>query len=77
MRWYHDATKDALRFALLDALRQVRGMVVLSGYPHPLYDAALISAVRGTGTRTECVWLNHACAQATRQTSLALEGGAA
>ncbi len=60
---------------LLHTLRQLTGAVVLSGYPHALYDDALhdwtrhttsarISAGRGTGLRTECVWLNPQCAQA-------------
>lgn len=60
---------------LLATLRGVQGMVVLSGYPHPLYDGNLpgwerrqtrarISAGRGAGIRTECVWINPACAAA-------------
>lgn len=60
---------------LLAALQEVQGMVVLSGYPHPIYDDALrgwerretqarISAGRGTGTRTEVLWLNPACGAA-------------
>lgn len=69
------------RLALLDALQTVHGMVVLSGYPHPLYDEALegwerreksarISGGRGTAMRTECVWLNPACARARRTVQL-------
>ncbi|MBI3140984.1 MAG: DNA adenine methylase [Rhodocyclales bacterium] len=61
--------------ALLDALRGVKGMVVLSGYPSPLYDEFLpgwerrstkarISGGRGTVMRTECLWLNPVCARA-------------
>lgn len=67
--------------ALLDALQTVQGMVVLSGYPHPLYEDALqgwerreknarISGGRGTAMRTECVWLNQACARARRSVQL-------
>lgn len=61
--------------ALLDALRCVDGMVVLSGYPSALYDdnlpgwerhatSARISAGRGTKLREEVVWLNPACVEA-------------
>lgn len=60
---------------LLAALNAVDGMVVLCGYPSELYDVALsgwtrhetsarISAGRGTGLRTEVVWLNPACSAA-------------
>lgn len=60
---------------LLEALQSVRGMVVLSGYPHQLYDHMLqgwvrhttkarISGSRGTAVRDEAVWLNPACAEA-------------
>lgn len=65
--------------ALLDCLRRVEGMVVLSGYPSALYDDALqgwerrtttarASGNRGTKLREEVVWLNPAC-------SAALSGG--
>ncbi|RMD69937.1 MAG: DNA adenine methylase [Gammaproteobacteria bacterium] len=58
---------------LLEALRQVRGAVVLSGYPSPLYDEALQGwgrCVRGTtnsgGRRVaEVLWLNRPAQQAT------------
>lgn len=54
---------------LLDALCSLKGSVVLSGYPHSLYDKALhgwrrverqaqISAHKGSGTRTEVLWLS-------------------
>lgn len=60
---------------LLAALQEVEGMVVLSGYPHPLYDDTLrgwerretkarISGGRGTATRDEVLWLNPACVAA-------------
>lgn len=59
---------------LLEALVQLEGMVVLSGYETEAYTAALegwqvhrtsarISAGRGTALRTECVWLNPACVE--------------
>lgn len=37
----HEITSDADHVALLDALSECRASVVLSGYPSPLYDAAL------------------------------------
>lgn len=57
---------------LLDALRSLTGMVVLSGYPSELYDAALSDWRRvetaahadGARPRTEVLWLNPSCAQA-------------
>lgn len=63
--------------ALLDALKALQGMVVLSGYPHPHYDDALTGWARferkaladGARPRTEVVWINAACADA-----LAAEG---
>jgi DNA adenine methylase len=58
---------------LIDAVRAVDGMVVLCGYDNPLYrrllaewqvhtTTARISGGRGTSLRTECVWINQACA---------------
>jgi DNA adenine methylase len=54
--------------ALLAALRDLAGMVVLSGYPSAAYDGALagwrrivIAALAdGARPRTECLWLNPA-----------------
>jgi DNA adenine methylase len=54
--------------ALLACLRDLRGMVVLSGYPSAAYDGALpgwrrvvIAALAdGARARTECLWLNPA-----------------
>lgn len=67
----HEMT-DTDHAALLDKLQQVEGMVVLSGYPHPLYEAALKGWKRieraaladGARPRTEVLWLNPACADA-------------
>ena len=58
-----------------ERLRELQGMVVLSGYASELYvdelpgwishnTAARISSGRGTALRTEVVWLNPACADA-------------
>jgi Site-specific DNA methylase len=64
----HEMTDDD-HVQLLDNLRNMQGMVVLSGYPHPMYEDALkhwqrietqsrIAAGRGTGIRTEVLWLS-------------------
>lgn len=58
--------------ALLTHLRLLRGMVVLSGYPHPMYDEALpdwrrverAALADGARPRTEVLWINPACAAA-------------
>lgn len=67
---YAHEMNDADHGLLLDCLRDLSGMVVLSGYPHPLYDAALSSWRRveraamadGAKPRTEVLWINPACA---------------
>lgn len=81
---YRHEMDDTDHQALLDALRELQGMVVVSGYPHPLYDDALagwerhqttarIAAGRGAAVRTECVWLNPACSRARSRVQMALE----
>lgn len=66
---------------LLEALRGLSGMVVLSGYPSALYDqnllgwekratGARIAAGRGTAVRHEVLWLNPACVASLQQKSL-------
>ena len=63
---------EADHAALLRALQTLKGMVVLSGYPAPLYDQALgdwqrietKSLADGARPRTEVLWLNQACAKA-------------
>lgn len=66
----HEMSNDDHR-ALADALRSVRGMVVLSGYPCDLYDRELypdwervhrIALADGARERTEVLWLNPAAA---------------
>lgn len=80
-RYYAHEMSDEDHATLLRELRQVRGMVALSGYPSVLYDEALsdwarttttsrISAARGTGVRTECLWLNPACVDALNHAGL-------
>lgn len=66
---------------LLDSLLSRKGMVVVSGYPSPLYDNVLkgwlkfstssrISAGRGTSNRTEVLWVNPAAAKKQTQMTL-------
>jgi DNA adenine methylase len=58
--------------SLLDFLCELKGMVILSGYPSALYDDALLDWRRieiealadGARKRTEVLWLNQACARA-------------
>lgn len=74
-RYYRHEMSEADHIELLDALETLQGLVVLSGYPSGLYQQRLrgwtmhttvarIAAHRGTGIRTEVVWLNPACSDA-------------
>lgn len=66
----HEMTDDD-HAELLDFVRQLSGMVVLSGYPHELYDAALsgwrrvdrVAFADGARERTEVLWINPRCAE--------------
>ncbi len=73
----HELTEQQ-HVELLQQLKSVQGMVVLSGYSSELYNDMLsgwrcetkrarISAGSGTGTRTECVWLNPRCQDVLQQ----------
>lgn len=70
----HELTVDD-HAELLEFLRSLQGYVVLSGYPHAMYDGALPEWRRvtkethadGARTRTEVLWINPACAQALDQ----------
>ncbi|TAL63688.1 MAG: DNA adenine methylase [Burkholderiaceae bacterium] len=73
--YYRFEMTDEDHVALLERLQTVHGMVVLSAYPHPMYDGLLsgwtrytttarIAGGRGGALRTECAWLNPACAEA-------------
>ena len=63
---------------LLDFLDGLTGMVMLSGYPHEIYDSRLAHWTRitrkaladGAKARTEVLWLNPAAARARSQLSL-------
>lgn len=65
-KYYKHEMTDEEHIALLNALDVHRGPVVLSGYPHPLYDERLkhwhrVSAPAVTehgNTRMEVLWLN-------------------
>lgn len=68
----HEMSDDEHR-ALGAGLRELRGMVVLSGYPCEIYDFELFSdwerhersaLADGARERTEVVWLNPACSAA-------------
>lgn len=69
---YAHELSEADHAALLVTLRNLSGMVVLSGYPDPVYDSALEDWRRvetktladGARPRTEVLWLNPACADA-------------
>jgi DNA adenine methylase len=74
---YTHEMADSDHAALLEVLRSLSGMVVLSGYPHPLYDDALPGWRRierealadGARKRTEVLWINpQACAAIDRVT---------
>lgn len=72
--YHHDMTTDQ-HAELLDTLRSLAGMVVLSGYPSALYDDVLSDWRReekearadGARPRTEVLWINpQACAALDR-----------
>ncbi len=82
-RYYRHEMNDTEHRKLLGVLLELEGMVVLSGYPSGLYSdlladwrcystSARISAGRGAASRTECIWLNPACAERVSQIGLDL-----
>jgi DNA adenine methylase len=72
-KYRHELT-DADHLMLLEAVRALKGMVVLSGYPSPLYDDALTDWARvervaladGARPRMEVLWINPACTAALK-----------
>lgn len=86
-RYYRHELGDNDHRELLATISNLKGMVVLSGYPSDMYDQALpgwtcnttnarISAGRGGAVRQERLWLNPACMEALQQTGLKLEATA-
>jgi DNA adenine methylase len=77
-RRYRHEMAPADHARLLDYLRTVEGIVVLSGYASEMYDAALHDWKRvemaafadGARARVEVAWLNPACVGAARQFTL-------
>src|SRR3546814_18657998 len=65
---YSHELEAADHVRLLDSVTSLSGMVVLSGYPHPLYAEALpgwkrverMAHADGGRERTECLWINPA-----------------
>jgi DNA adenine methylase len=82
---YVHELSDADHVELLDCLDAAAGMVVLSGYPHPLYDGRLKTWRRvereafadGAAERTEVLWINPAAQAAMRGQPDMFEGAAA
>lgn len=75
---YRHEMDDADHVQLLNALVKLNGYVVLSGYPHEIYNDILsgwqtettkarISGGRGGAIRNECVWINPACSLALKR----------
>lgn len=82
---YTHELDDSDHVALLEQLLGLKGMVVLSGYPNPIYDGMLAHWLRveraaladGARPRTEVLWINPAAAramQALQQASAARAG---
>lgn len=79
---YAHELDEAGHIRLLDHIVTLQGMVILSGYPHDLYDELLggwrrietAAHADGARDRTEVLWINpQACAvvtEATRQTNM-------
>jgi DNA adenine methylase len=74
-RSYRHELTDEDHAALLDALQELTGMVVLSGYPAPLYESKLSAWRRvttmahadGARPRTEVLWINAQAAGALQE----------
>lgn len=79
--YYRHEMSDDDHVDLINAVRQLKGMVILCGYPNPLYSDLLsdfeshqtqsrAAAYRGTKLCTEQVWLNPQCAEHVAQQRL-------
>lgn len=82
-RVYHHELSDQRHIELLERLRMAQGYVILSGYDADLYRDVLgewrmarrhvqASGQRGSGQRTECLWLNPRAAEWAGQMELNL-----
>ena len=77
---YAHEMSDADHLELLERLQAVKGMVVLSGYHHPMYDAALQgwphfeteARAQTNSPRREVVWLNPAASRRQQSPGLGL-----
>lgn len=75
VKQYRHEMTDADHTALCDALQGLKGMVVVSGYAHPLYERMFTGWRRveteamadGARPRTEVLWLNRAASDAAVQ----------
>jgi len=78
--YYNHEMTDADHIELLEALKSLKGMVILSGYRSELYKQHLTgwgirtkpsraSAYRGTKMAEEIIWLNPACIDSLRQSA--------
>jgi DNA adenine methylase len=75
---YKHEMSDDQHVALADGLKRLQGMVVLSGYPSPLYEKLYENWVRleraahadGARDRIECLWMNDAAATKASQQRL-------
>jgi DNA adenine methylase len=79
---YRHELTDQQHVELIDALRKLKGMVVLSGYPNPIYDHYLVgwecyqnngAKTTGPSAAVEALWLNPAAQGNMRQQRLILE----
>ncbi len=77
-KYYRHEMTDEMHGAFLTDAQKLEGMVVISGYDCPLYEAHLgawekhqtssrISAGRGAGVREETLWINPACSAALKR----------
>lgn len=79
--YYQHEMSDQDHEELLNMIQELKGSVIISGYDNPMYDKMLsgwtkrttqarISAGRGSGIRTECIWMNSRCAENQMQGDL-------
>jgi DNA adenine methylase len=75
---YQFEMTDADHITLSDVLKDLSGLVMISGYPSELYDGlysgwerveklTVADAGKGNRKRMECLWMNPACVSALKQ----------